>query len=110
LFIGVITHIPDATRETCAVNRRLTPHVSSTADLRGLTAGIQKGNTSDIVARRLLVQGDADRAGREPAWACRPRDPDHALRAHVKNVRTSKCTRRKGHAGAEEEQAGKKCA
>lgn len=41
-----------------AVNRRLTPHVSSTADLRGLTAGIQKGNTSDIVARRLLAQGD----------------------------------------------------
>jgi polar amino acid transport system substrate-binding protein len=37
-----------------AVNRRLTPHVSSTADL----AGIQKGNTSDIVARRLLAQGD----------------------------------------------------
>jgi polar amino acid transport system substrate-binding protein len=30
-----------------AVNRRLRPHVSSTADLRGLTAGIQKGNTSD---------------------------------------------------------------
>src|ERR1700691_2264884 len=41
-----------------AVNRRLTPYVSSTADLRGLTAGIQKGNTSDIVARRLLAQGD----------------------------------------------------
>jgi polar amino acid transport system substrate-binding protein len=41
-----------------AVNRRLTPHVGSTADLRGLTAGIQKGNTSDIVARRLLAQGE----------------------------------------------------
>jgi len=41
-----------------AVNRRLTPHVSSTVDLRGLTAGIQKGNTSDIVARHLLAQGD----------------------------------------------------
>jgi polar amino acid transport system substrate-binding protein len=40
-----------------AVNRRLTPHVSSTADLRGLTAGIQKGNTSDTVARHLLAQG-----------------------------------------------------
>jgi len=40
------------------VNRRLTPHVGSTADLRGLTAGIQKGNTSDVVARRLLAQGD----------------------------------------------------
>ena len=40
-----------------AVNRRLTPNVSSTADLRGLTAGIQSGNTSDIVARRLLAEG-----------------------------------------------------
>jgi polar amino acid transport system substrate-binding protein len=40
-----------------AVNRRLTPHVVSTAGLRGLTAGIQKGNTSDIVARDLLAQG-----------------------------------------------------
>ena len=41
-----------------AVNRQLTPHVTSTADLRGLTAGIQKGNTSDRVARQLLAQGD----------------------------------------------------
>jgi ABC-type amino acid transport substrate-binding protein len=41
-----------------AVNRRVTPNVASTADLRGLTAGIQKGNTSDFVARRLLAQGD----------------------------------------------------
>jgi len=41
-----------------AVNRRLTPRVGSTADLHGLTTGIQKGNTSDIVARRLLAQGD----------------------------------------------------
>lgn len=40
-----------------AVNRRLTPDVASTADLRGLTAGIQSGNTSDLVARRLLAQG-----------------------------------------------------
>ena len=45
-------------RQGIAVNRRLTPRVSSTADLRGLTAGIQKGNTSDIVARHLLAQGD----------------------------------------------------
>jgi len=41
-----------------AVNRRRTPHVVAPADLRGLTAGIQKGNTSDIVARRLLAHGD----------------------------------------------------
>src|SRR5215469_17396451 len=41
-----------------AINRRLTQSVSSIAGLRGLTAGIQKGNTSDIVARQLLAQGD----------------------------------------------------
>jgi len=41
-----------------AVNRHRTPRVGSTADLRGLTAGIQKGNTSDIVARHLLAHGD----------------------------------------------------
>jgi polar amino acid transport system substrate-binding protein len=41
-----------------AVNRRITPEVASFADLRGLTAGIQSGNTSDLVARRLLAQGD----------------------------------------------------
>ena len=40
-----------------AVNRRLTPSVASTADLRGLTAGIQSGNTSDYVARRLQAEG-----------------------------------------------------
>ncbi len=39
-----------------AVNRRLTPKVASVADLHGLTAGIQSGNTSDIVARRLLAE------------------------------------------------------
>jgi ABC-type amino acid transport substrate-binding protein len=41
-----------------AVNRRLTPQAASTADLRGLTAGIQSGNTSDLVARQLLAQGN----------------------------------------------------
>jgi len=41
-----------------AVNKRLTPDVASTANLRGLTAGIQSGNTSDLVARHLLAQGD----------------------------------------------------
>jgi ABC-type amino acid transport substrate-binding protein len=39
-----------------AVNRRYTPKVASVVDLRGLTAGIQSGNTSDIVARRLLAE------------------------------------------------------
>jgi ABC-type amino acid transport substrate-binding protein len=40
-----------------AVNRRLSPHVTSEADLRGLVAGIQHGNTSDYVARRLKDEG-----------------------------------------------------
>src|SRR5262249_11431525 len=40
-----------------AVNRLLTPNVSSVADLRGLTAGIQSGNTSDFVAKRLVREG-----------------------------------------------------
>jgi polar amino acid transport system substrate-binding protein len=40
-----------------AVNRRSTPNVSSLGDLRGLTAGIQSGNTSDFVAKRLLAEG-----------------------------------------------------
>jgi polar amino acid transport system substrate-binding protein len=40
-----------------AVNRRVTPRAATTADLRGLTAGIQSGNTSDLVAQRLLAEG-----------------------------------------------------
>jgi polar amino acid transport system substrate-binding protein len=40
-----------------AINRKLTPHVAAVADLRGLTAGIQSGNTSDLVARRLKAAG-----------------------------------------------------
>jgi polar amino acid transport system substrate-binding protein len=40
-----------------AVNRRLIPNVSRVAYLRGLTAGIQTGNTSDFVARRLRAEG-----------------------------------------------------
>jgi polar amino acid transport system substrate-binding protein len=40
-----------------AVNRRATPKVASLGDLRGLTAGIQSGNTSDLVAKRLLADG-----------------------------------------------------
>lgn len=39
------------------VNRVRTPGVHSTADLRGLTVGIQRGNTSDIVAKKLLAEG-----------------------------------------------------
>jgi ABC-type amino acid transport substrate-binding protein len=40
-----------------AVNRQRTPSVSSVADLHGLIAGIQSGNTSDAVARRLKAEG-----------------------------------------------------
>jgi ABC-type amino acid transport substrate-binding protein len=40
-----------------AVNRRSAPNVASLTGLRGLTAGIQSGNTSDVVAKRLLAEG-----------------------------------------------------
>jgi len=40
-----------------AVNRQRTPRVASETDLRGLIAGIQSGNTSDAVARRLKAEG-----------------------------------------------------
>ena len=43
--------------EGVAVNRRLTPNAASVGDLRGMTAGIQSGNTSDFVAKRLLAEG-----------------------------------------------------
>src|SRR5512146_3252853 len=49
-----------------AVNRRLTPNVSSVADLNGLTAGIQSGNTSDVVA------GASRRKARSPASSTSP--------------------------------------
>ena len=39
-----------------AINRLLTPSVSSVAGLRGMTAGIQSGNTSDAVAKRWLAE------------------------------------------------------
>jgi ABC-type amino acid transport substrate-binding protein len=39
-----------------AINRLLTPSVSSVAGLRGLIAGIQSGNTSDAVAKRWLAE------------------------------------------------------
>jgi polar amino acid transport system substrate-binding protein len=41
-----------------AINNRVTPKVASSADLRGLTAGIQSGNTSDAVAKELLAKGE----------------------------------------------------
>ena len=40
-----------------AVNHERTPGVSTEADLHGLGAGIQSGNTSDFVARRWVAEG-----------------------------------------------------
>ena len=40
-----------------AVNVRRNPKVESSDDLRGMVVGIQVGNTSDLVARRLLARG-----------------------------------------------------
>jgi ABC-type amino acid transport substrate-binding protein len=40
-----------------AVNAALHPDIRTVADLKGLTVGIQRGNTSDIVARKLLADG-----------------------------------------------------
>ena len=40
-----------------AVNRARAPRVHGLADLRGQVVGIQVGNTSDIVARKLLAEG-----------------------------------------------------
>ena len=40
-----------------AVNRQRSPNAASVDDLHGLTAGIQSGNTSDFVAKRLLAEG-----------------------------------------------------
>src|SRR5262249_55445414 len=40
-----------------AVNRRSAPNVTALRALHGLTAGIQSGNTSDFVAKRLLAEG-----------------------------------------------------
>jgi polar amino acid transport system substrate-binding protein len=43
--------------QTIAVNRQKAPKVSWITDFQGLVAGIQKGNTSDYVAKRLLEKG-----------------------------------------------------
>jgi polar amino acid transport system substrate-binding protein len=40
-----------------AIDRERTPNVRTASDLRGLTAGIQEGNTSDAVARAFLSDG-----------------------------------------------------
>ncbi len=40
-----------------AINHAKTPNVSAEEDLKGLVAGIQKGNTSDAVAKELKSRG-----------------------------------------------------
>ena len=40
-----------------AVNRAAHPHVHSVSDLKGLVAGIQQGNTSQIPAHKLVAEG-----------------------------------------------------
>jgi polar amino acid transport system substrate-binding protein len=44
--------------QALVVNVARTPEIKSVADLRGQVVGIQSGNTSDIVARKLLAAGD----------------------------------------------------
>ena len=39
------------------VNVAQNPQIKSVADLRGQVVGIQVGNTSDLVARKLLAEG-----------------------------------------------------
>jgi ABC-type amino acid transport substrate-binding protein len=43
--------------QTIAVNRQKLPKVSWITDFQGKVAGIQRGNTSDYVAKRLLKHG-----------------------------------------------------
>jgi polar amino acid transport system substrate-binding protein len=43
--------------QALVVNRARTPAIRSVGDLRGQTVGIQQGNTSDLVARRLRAEG-----------------------------------------------------
>jgi ABC-type amino acid transport substrate-binding protein len=45
--------------QSLVVNPRRLPHVRSTADLAGLTIGVQAGNTSQPVADRLVAEGRA---------------------------------------------------
>jgi ABC-type amino acid transport substrate-binding protein len=43
--------------QALVVNVLRTPQIKSVADLRGQVVGIQSGNTSDVVARKLLAEG-----------------------------------------------------
>jgi polar amino acid transport system substrate-binding protein len=43
--------------QSLVCNIEATPHVRSTDDLRGMTIGVQQGNTSEPVAQRLKAEG-----------------------------------------------------
>lgn len=43
--------------QSLAVNSAATPNVRTVDDLTGLSVGIQRGNTSEVVAQRLLSEG-----------------------------------------------------
>lgn len=47
--------------QSLVVDQSRYPHVHSTNDLHGLTIGVQRGNTSQPVAERLVAQGHAAR-------------------------------------------------
>ncbi|MGP4053307.1 ABC transporter substrate-binding protein [Mycobacterium sp. 4D054] len=44
-----------------AVDTARLPHVHSVDDLTGLTIGVQRGNTSEAIAQRMVEDGKADR-------------------------------------------------
>jgi ABC-type amino acid transport substrate-binding protein len=45
--------------QSLAVDTTRLPHVTSIDDLEGLTVGVQRGNTSQAIAERLVAQGKA---------------------------------------------------
>jgi ABC-type amino acid transport substrate-binding protein len=45
--------------QSLAVDTRRLPHVTSIDDLEGLTVGVQRGNTSQSIAERLVAEGKA---------------------------------------------------
>ena len=47
--------------QALAVDTRRLPHVQSIDDLDGLTIGVQRGNTSNAIAERLVAEGKAAR-------------------------------------------------
>lgn len=47
--------------QSLVVDQARHPQVRGSSDLRGLTIGVQQGNTSQPVAERLVAQGDAAR-------------------------------------------------